>query len=341
MSGEDHEELRRVMREVTEAMGGQATAISLHPDDPEPPTILFCEDSCGLTPCKVLATLPRLAARMRRGRSDHQWIDAPAEGFSDALSISVERVPGGSRVVLNVFFDNLTADQRHRAENAYLTRGPFAVGYFRLWQLNRRNCRQAEALQAAFDLSEPGAILLNKYGTPLHANRRAEALLDAAEGIQRINGGVAGTQRKEALMLRAAVDHAILANDHSRTQHPPIIQLSRATAPPLLVSVLPPPRPPADPHDVAAIICLHDPTIDKDQLFSQLRQLYDLTPVEARLTSLLVDGLALAEAAAAMHLKEQSARSCLKQVFLKTQTRRQGDLIRLVFSNLLRTTRYR
>jgi DNA-binding CsgD family transcriptional regulator/PAS domain-containing protein len=341
MGVEEQEELQRFTREIGLAMGDGATAITLHPDDPEPALVVFCDEARGLTPDTVLAALARLDSSMRRGRADHQWIDAPAEGFSDALSIAAERVPWGSRLMLNVFFDDLTAGQRQRVEAACLEQRPLVLSYLRLWQLNRRNFQREEALQAALNLSETGAILLNKYGAPVYANKGAEALLDAAEGIRRVNGGIAGTQRKEALLLKAAVDHVIFAHGGSGAQLPPIIQLTRSAAPPLLALVMPPPRPPADPHDVAAIICLHDPTIDMDQLFSQLRQLYDLTPVEARLTSLLVDGHALADAAAAMRVKEQSARSCLKQVFLKTQTRRQGDLIRLVLSNLLRTSQHK
>ena len=66
-------------------------------------------------------------------------------------------------------------------------------------------------------------------------------------------------------------------------------------------------------------------------------KLYALTPVETRLACLLARGVSLAEAAEAMHVREQTARSYLKQIFLKTETKRQAELVWLMLKSSVRT----
>lgn len=64
----------------------------------------------------------------------------------------------------------------------------------------------------------------------------------------------------------------------------------------------------------------------------ELRRLYDLTPSESGLTSLLVQGLSLKEAAAELGITENTARTHLKRIFDKTGTHRQGELVGLLLS---------
>lgn len=61
-----------------------------------------------------------------------------------------------------------------------------------------------------------------------------------------------------------------------------------------------------------------------------LRGLFDLTSAEARLASALASGLTLAEAASAGGVSITTARSHLAQVFRKTATRQQSELVALL-----------
>jgi DNA-binding CsgD family transcriptional regulator len=61
-----------------------------------------------------------------------------------------------------------------------------------------------------------------------------------------------------------------------------------------------------------------------------LQALYDFTPSEARLLSLLLGGMSLSAAAAASGLSESTSRSYLKTIFAKTNVRRQSELMRLL-----------
>jgi len=61
-----------------------------------------------------------------------------------------------------------------------------------------------------------------------------------------------------------------------------------------------------------------------------LQQLYGLTPAEAVLATLLVQGRSLREAADERHVTIETVRSQLRQIFTKTDTSRQADLVRLI-----------
>ena len=61
-----------------------------------------------------------------------------------------------------------------------------------------------------------------------------------------------------------------------------------------------------------------------------LRLLFDLTPAEARLTRHLLEGRTPAEAAMALGIAQETARTHLRRIFAKTGVARQSDLLRLL-----------
>ena len=58
-------------------------------------------------------------------------------------------------------------------------------------------------------------------------------------------------------------------------------------------------------------------------------QLYRLTPAEAKLAKALAAGQSLSEAAEELSVGQSTLRSHLKSIFVKTQTKRQSELVRL------------
>lgn len=66
-----------------------------------------------------------------------------------------------------------------------------------------------------------------------------------------------------------------------------------------------------------------------------LAELFGLTPVETRLVCELVRGLNLQEASRALRLKVQTVRTYLKQIFQKTGTHRQVELVQLMQNGAL------
>jgi DNA-binding CsgD family transcriptional regulator len=58
--------------------------------------------------------------------------------------------------------------------------------------------------------------------------------------------------------------------------------------------------------------------------------MFGLTPAEAALARLLAQGHSLTEAAAHLCVTRETTRSRLKNIFEKTQTHRQAELVRLL-----------
>jgi DNA-binding CsgD family transcriptional regulator len=65
-----------------------------------------------------------------------------------------------------------------------------------------------------------------------------------------------------------------------------------------------------------------------------LCHLYGLAPREAELVVQLVRGATLREAAARLGIREVSARTYLKEIFSKTSTHRQAELVSLVLTGV-------
>jgi DNA-binding CsgD family transcriptional regulator len=65
-----------------------------------------------------------------------------------------------------------------------------------------------------------------------------------------------------------------------------------------------------------------------------LKDRLDLTPAEARLVARLIAGESLRPCAKALGIKYETARICLKSVFLKTKTHRQAELVVVVIRAL-------
>ncbi|MGJ3626992.1 helix-turn-helix transcriptional regulator [Sphingomonas sp. MMS24-JH45] len=65
----------------------------------------------------------------------------------------------------------------------------------------------------------------------------------------------------------------------------------------------------------AAMLYLFDPEQDLAAVIAPACKLYGLSPEECGSPCLLADGMSLADAAQAMHVREMTARSYLKQIF--------------------------
>lgn len=336
----DAEELSQVLHEVTEAMGAVTSVLTVHPESRSPLPVHVDERAVD-----AAITVPRLLDRLLREprleQGEHAWLSFEADGEDrDVLAIPIQRTSGHDRLVISTFFRDLSAAQRHHAEEVYLSRRPFAVGYFRLWQRDRTRARHIEALEAALNLTEFGVVLLDLRGRLTFANEAAAMILDAGDGLRRHRGGIACTTVKDSARLQLAVDQVARPdpNDDGGARLP-LLKVARAERPALIVSVMPTSTPAHEAGDAAAILYILDPALDTGQLLEPVCKLFDLSPVETRLACLLAAGAPLTIAAEAMRIKEQTARTYLKQVFQKTGTNRQADLVRVMLSSLVRTIR--
>ena len=82
----------------------------------------------------------------------------------------------------------------------------------------------------------------------------------------------------------------------------------------------------------AVCVIIADPEAERPLPAERLRAVFGLTEAEAKLAAMLTTGEDLRAAAARLEITYGTARARLAAIFSKTETRRQGELIRLVLS---------
>jgi DNA-binding CsgD family transcriptional regulator/PAS domain-containing protein len=82
------------------------------------------------------------------------------------------------------------------------------------------------------------------------------------------------------------------------------------------------------------VVYINESTAPTETPQARIAELYELSQTEAALVVELVRGNTLAEAAANIHITEQTARTYSKRIFNKTGTRRQAELVRLILTSV-------
>lgn len=217
---------------------------------------------------------------------------------------------------------------------------PVLERYTRLWWLHRTERRRANVLQRAIDQSDLGLALLDRRGRLLFANQATLRVLDQADGLRRLGISIAATNAGDVARFQRAVAQAIQENRSASPGVKPcwstLLTVGRPGKRALIVSVGAVDRVAIDPEDAAAVLYVLDPADDIAALLAPACRIYRLTAAEARLVSNLVSGADLAAAAATMNLAVHTARSYLKQIFLKTSTNRQAELVRVMCGSAAR-----
>lgn len=205
-----------------------------------------------------------------------------------------------------------------------------------LWWRVRCGDIETRALQRVIDMSEVGVLVLDAKMRITFANRRAHVLLDDADGLVPQGAGVTAYQLDDAIRLQVILRHIIEreAPDESKIPLFPIRRVGRRS---LMTTVVSSGGTCLQPEDPAAILLLVDPEQNVLQMLGACCALYGLTETESRLTQHLVAGLTITEAAETMRIQCATARTYLKQVFAKTDTHRQTDLVRLMLLSVIRT----
>jgi DNA-binding CsgD family transcriptional regulator/PAS domain-containing protein len=244
-----------------------------------------------------------------------------------------------SPVLLAVFFRGTVVARKKAVAELVLLIQPLIVDVIDLWTKNKRLRHRVGGMASALDCSDAGIVLLGWHGELLFANRTANAMLDTKVGIRRTMNSISATELADSVKLQVAIEHVIERGRDGRGgldgSTSPIMALRRdGNRRPLLASVMA--ANVAD-SDVAAVLYFFDPEQDVKPLVAAACKLYGLSPVEKTLTCLLIAGGTIRECAAAMRVTEQSARSYLRQIFLKTDTNRQAELVKLMLSSTIRT----
>lgn len=198
-------------------------------------------------------------------------------------------------------------------------------------------------LQRALDVVVVPLMILDAKAKVLCANQVAEQLLRARDGLRSDKARlVADNATERAALERAIAKAAITAETRSmrpeRPQLAPSVKVTLRDGTILSIALLPL-RPQNElrarsPSSARVLALVHDPrkVVRVDR--AVVAELHGLTATEAELAASLAEGKTLAEFADARGTSEQTARTHLKRILDKTDTRRQADLVRLVLTGL-------
>lgn len=265
----------------------------------------------------------------------------------DQRSWHVLRLPVWSRrartsVVLQLLFKTASLADRSRTLLKLQTLRPIIEPYLRLLQRIRVQTRGSASLQSALNSLEMGVLLIDRSSKIIFANAAANRIMAVGEPLRRLGESFTAADVRQAVPLQVALSHAIAnnaesADDPARARRASMLALKAPRlGRSLVLSVMPAEERATERLDAAAVVYIVDPKLDLTSQLQPVCALFGLSPVESRLVCLLSAGRTLQDAAKTMRIKDQTARSYLKQIFLKTNTGRQADLVRIMLCSLLR-----
>lgn len=341
-------DLSALLLSFSNAVHADAVVLTLHSDDEDGGSTILdtlgCKPDDGALAAEVAALAEIFTLRGPGGEDvavDRAWLGAlPGRRDVRVLRLPVRSRRGRSRIVLNALYRRGPAPVRSALTGAVRGLFPVIDAYLRLWQRSRAEERVGAGLRGSLDMMEIGIVLLDRKARILFANGSADDMLRGAALLRRSGSTISAVALGNAMKLQVALNHAIACNLASQTpgsagRASAMLRLAGKGGKSLIVSVVPNGEPAAQAGAVAATVLLLDPALDTTKMLQPVCKLHGLSPVESQLACHLTAGASLQEAADRMRIKEQTARTYLKQVFTKTETSRQSGLVRLMLSSLV------
>jgi DNA-binding CsgD family transcriptional regulator len=202
---------------------------------------------------------------------------------------------------------------------------------------------ERDAALRALDQLPWGVVFVDQHRNRLAANRHADEILVAGDGLTARGNILRADLADETARLERLLNSALDRTGRHRSSAGGTLSITRPSgAHPLSVAVVPlhiEMETFGERYPIAALF-VTDPDIALDSHEQHLRELYGLTAGEARLTSWLLQGKSVEEAAAAMGITVNTARTRLKRIYNKTGVRRQPELVRRLLLGLPRLRRH-
>jgi DNA-binding CsgD family transcriptional regulator len=199
------------------------------------------------------------------------------------------------------------------------------------------NCEQAKSnareLKAVLDTFDRAVFGLNHNGIVVLSNRKADAIIEKADGLKLIRGRLLADHSPDNCELQSHIAKSVAVSTGDGTSQSDSIRLNRDSVNlPLLLTISSFQSDMPNFGQLAALVFVTDPAQEPESRSMFLRRLYGLSPTECRLADLLHQGLEVREAAGHLKTTLETARFHLKRVLAKTGTRRQTELMRLMVS---------
>ncbi len=184
--------------------------------------------------------------------------------------------------------------------------------------------------------SPRGVMFLNREAKVVYCNEAAEKMLIERDGLELDrNRCLVARHTHDARELRKTLSRVFETNTMSSSGG--YLKISRPSGKRSLqvhISPLPEQNFAGYSPEKVALAFIFDPEQRFETVETLLQQMYGLTPAEARLAGLLAKGISLNEAAEMLNVRSSTIRTHMKHIFSKTDTKRQGELVTLIFNGL-------
>jgi len=263
----------------------------------------------------------------------HEWMKPLGLAPCGPLGHTIALEDGRPAAVIALFKPE--GELPWRAEDCEL--GNLLVPHLaRAWALHQR-AHQNAALAEALDRLPTGVMLLDSRGHVVICNRSADRILDLEDGLLLDAGVPRAARAPDNAVLQQMIREVVDSKATGRFVEGHVMAVTRPSgrrAFPLMLASLLTAGPGHSLHDAVAVLYVTDVEAQTLQRSEPLRKLYALTQAEVELVELLCDGWSLEESAAHRNVTMNTARSQLKQIFFKTGTSRQSELVRLVLAGI-------
>lgn len=239
--------------------------------------------------------------------------------------------------VLYVFAARSAAANPFGAEETALLRRllPYLERSLRAGQMMKRTQTVRQVALDALDVMPIGVILVSLGGAVLAANKVARDIMAGRDVLTIGRNGLEVVAEGRKMRFRDMLATAVKPRERNRPSRPHAFSLVRPAGHKPLSLLISPVRTPVHStawDEPAAVLFIGDPEHSGDIDETRLRQIYGLTGAEARIAALLARGYRLDEIAEMLDVAYETTRKHLKQIFGKTGTGRQADLVRMVMS---------
>lgn len=299
--------------------------------------------------CNLLAKVDNPAAYLRgwspRILTDEDWVPKSellaSEYYNDFLRpqdthsvLMIRLARSGSEIdVLNINRSHANGQFDARDLELAARLHPHLIRAFGLSLKFAAVQQVKEGMAHALDRSPHGLFLIDGTLRVRHANRVGEALTCEAGGLRLNAGRLTAAAPDAARRLQGLIARAASPDCERRTGGSMAVPTpSRRSPLSLTVAPLRSERFEFHRNRLAAIVCVADPRSEASLPQQTLRDLFGLTPAEAKVAMAVFEGLSSKEAAANLGLSFHTVRVQLARIFEKTNTNRQAELVRLMMN---------
>lgn len=192
----------------------------------------------------------------------------------------------------------------------------------------------SKALSAIIELLAEAAFVFNNRGMLVLANQRGEQFLAREHCVALRQDRFAFLDEATQSAFFQTITRVGRTDVSGNGSDPETLVVKRPRRAPLLMTLRP-----LEHNDLltgGVLVTVLDSELRTFPDAAMIRDYFSLSWAEAQLCEDLITGLSLKEIAARRHKSEATVRSYLKQVFMKTGQSRQGQLISVILSSLLR-----